>query len=73
MPDEKFLVLINDLLASGEIPDLFAGVCVRVCACMHTAISETEAGPLERNYGIISAHMNAILGPTRHVFHIYAF
>ncbi len=22
--DEKFLVLINDLLASGEIPDLFA-------------------------------------------------
>ena len=24
MPDEKFLVLINDLLASGEIPDLFA-------------------------------------------------
>lgn len=21
--DEKFLVLINDLLASGEIPDLF--------------------------------------------------
>ena len=26
VPDEKFLVLINDLLASGEIPDLFAGV-----------------------------------------------
>ena len=25
VPDEKFLVLINDLLASGEIPDLFAG------------------------------------------------
>lgn len=24
VPDEKFLVLINDLLASGEIPDLFA-------------------------------------------------
>ena len=24
IPDEKFLVLINDLLASGEIPDLFA-------------------------------------------------
>jgi len=23
VPDEKFLVLINDLLASGEIPDLF--------------------------------------------------
>ncbi|CAL4188337.1 unnamed protein product, partial [Meganyctiphanes norvegica] len=23
IPDEKFLVLINDLLASGEIPDLF--------------------------------------------------
>jgi len=22
--DEKFLVLVNDLLASGEIPDLFA-------------------------------------------------
>ena len=26
VPDEKFLVLINDLLASGEIPDLFAGI-----------------------------------------------
>ncbi len=26
LPDEKFLVLINDLLASGEIPDLFAGL-----------------------------------------------
>ena len=25
VPDEMFLVLINDLLASGEIPDLFAG------------------------------------------------
>ena len=25
VPDERFLVLINDLLASGEIPDLFAG------------------------------------------------
>ena len=25
VPDEKFLVLINDLLASGEIPDLFGG------------------------------------------------
>ena len=25
IPDETFLVLINDLLASGEIPDLFAG------------------------------------------------
>ena len=25
IPDEKFLVLINDLLASGEIPDLFVG------------------------------------------------
>ena len=25
VPDEKYLVLINDLLASGEIPDLFAG------------------------------------------------
>ncbi|KAG5856708.1 hypothetical protein ANANG_G00010770 [Anguilla anguilla] len=24
IPDERFLVLINDLLASGEIPDLFA-------------------------------------------------
>ncbi len=24
VPDEKFLVLINDLLASGEIPGLFA-------------------------------------------------
>ncbi|KAK6170907.1 hypothetical protein SNE40_019193 [Patella caerulea] len=24
VPDERFLVLINDLLASGEIPDLFA-------------------------------------------------
>jgi dynein heavy chain len=24
VPDEKYLVLINDLLASGEIPDLFA-------------------------------------------------
>ena len=24
MPDEKFLVVINDLLASGEIPELFA-------------------------------------------------
>ena len=24
VPDEKFLVVINDLLASGEIPDLFA-------------------------------------------------
>ena len=24
VPDEKFLVLINNLLASGEIPDLFA-------------------------------------------------
>ena len=24
VPDEKFLVLINDLLASGEIPELFA-------------------------------------------------
>ena len=23
VPDEKFLVLINDLLASGEVPDLF--------------------------------------------------
>lgn len=23
VPDEKFLVLINDLLASGDIPDLF--------------------------------------------------
>lgn len=23
VPEEKFLVLINDLLASGEIPDLF--------------------------------------------------
>ena len=23
IPEEKFLVLINDLLASGEIPDLF--------------------------------------------------
>lgn len=23
IPDESFLVLINDLLASGEIPDLF--------------------------------------------------
>ena len=33
VPDEKFLVLINDLLASGEIPDLFAGVCVCVCVC----------------------------------------
>ena len=28
VPDEKFLVLINDLLASGEIPDLFAGTVV---------------------------------------------
>ena len=26
IPDEKFLVLINDLLASGEIPDLFGGM-----------------------------------------------
>lgn len=26
VPDEKFLVLINDLLASGEIPDIFTGV-----------------------------------------------
>ena len=34
VPDEKFLVLINDLLASGEIPDLFAGVCVCVCVCV---------------------------------------
>ena len=25
IPDEKFLVLINDLLASGEIPDLLVG------------------------------------------------
>ena len=24
VPDEKFLVVINDLLASGEIPELFA-------------------------------------------------
>ena len=24
VPDEKFLVLINDLLASGEIPGIFA-------------------------------------------------
>ena len=24
VPDEKFLVLINDLLASGEIPNIFA-------------------------------------------------
>lgn len=24
VPEEKFLVLINDLLASGEIPELFA-------------------------------------------------
>ena len=24
VPDEKFLVAINDLLASGEIPELFA-------------------------------------------------
>ena len=24
MPDEKFLVLINDLLASGEVPGIFA-------------------------------------------------
>lgn len=30
VPDEKFLVLINDLLASGEIPDLFAGMCIHV-------------------------------------------
>lgn len=30
VPDEKFLVLINDLLASGEIPDLFAGTYVGV-------------------------------------------
>ena len=28
VPDEKFLVLINDLLASGEIPDLFAGIYI---------------------------------------------
>ena len=30
VPDEKFLVLINDLLASGEIPDLFAGKCIGI-------------------------------------------
>ena len=24
VPDEKFLVVINDLLASGEIPELFS-------------------------------------------------
>ena len=24
VPEERFLVLINDMLASGEIPDLFA-------------------------------------------------
>ena len=30
VPDEKFLVLINDLLASGEIPDLFAGKCLAI-------------------------------------------
>ena len=24
VPDEKFLVVINDLLASGEVPELFA-------------------------------------------------
>ena len=24
VPDERFLVIINDMLASGEIPDLFA-------------------------------------------------
>lgn len=26
--DERMLVYINDLLASGEIPDLFAQVCI---------------------------------------------
>ena len=35
VPDEKFLVLINDLLASGEIPDLFAGK-LSVLVCIHT-------------------------------------
>ena len=35
VPDEKFLVLINDLLASGEIPDLFAGRCMHVHWCSH--------------------------------------
>jgi len=28
VPDGKFLVLINDLLASGETPDLLAGTVV---------------------------------------------
>lgn len=26
--DERMLVFINDLLASGEIPDLFPQVCI---------------------------------------------
>jgi hypothetical protein len=29
--DERMLVYVNDLLASGEIPDLFAQVCGAAC------------------------------------------
>jgi dynein heavy chain len=29
--DERMLVYVNDLLASGEIPDLFAQVCATAC------------------------------------------
>ena len=34
VPDEGFLVLINDLLASGEIADLFAGNKLVLFTCI---------------------------------------